>query len=246
MNNSESIILSKKPYGEADILLSFFSKKNGKLRGIARHAKRSKKRFGGILETGYVVNIQYQQTASSGLCKIDQASLVIPTVHRTLSLGESHALWLSVELAERFLADNDSSEEKYELLKRFTTAIYEKRLSRGVVLYFLYKWISLCGYLPDFESCVKCGLHGNDLTQFSATLSGMVCRGCADGASLGYIFDGQSVPVLKRIVSGDIKFDINDKIYDDLLQFIFRYSLIILGRSLKLEVFQPMLMEIKS
>ncbi len=50
LKQSEAIVLRSYPLREADLLVSFFTRQEGKLRGVARAAKKSKKRFGGSLE----------------------------------------------------------------------------------------------------------------------------------------------------------------------------------------------------
>ena len=47
---SEALILRTYPLHEADLLVTFFTRAEGKIRGVAKAAKRSKRRFGGALE----------------------------------------------------------------------------------------------------------------------------------------------------------------------------------------------------
>ncbi len=47
---SEALILRTYPFHEADLLVTFFTRAEGKVRGVAKAAKRSKRRFGGALE----------------------------------------------------------------------------------------------------------------------------------------------------------------------------------------------------
>lgn len=220
MHNSESIILTKRALGEADLLIGFYTKKSGKVRGVARYAKKSKKRFGGVLETGYVIDLHYSQSPGSELLKISQASLISPTVHHASTLGETTSLWFALEMADRFLPDCDANEEKYELLKRFVIACHEGRVKRGILVFFIIRWIALCGYLPDF----------NDLSAGMSHVNFNMSEGTKN--------------TIKRVVSGDINFDINDRSFEEILKFIFRYSLVLLGRPLKLEDYIPMMMEV--
>jgi len=47
---SESFILQTYPFREADLVVSFFTRDQGKLRGVARRARRPKSSFGSGLE----------------------------------------------------------------------------------------------------------------------------------------------------------------------------------------------------
>ena len=46
----EAIVLRAWPFHEADLLVSLFTREQGRVRGVARHAMRSRRRFGGALE----------------------------------------------------------------------------------------------------------------------------------------------------------------------------------------------------
>ena len=46
---SEALILRTYPFHEADLLVTLFTRSEGKIRGVAKAAKRSKRRFGGAL-----------------------------------------------------------------------------------------------------------------------------------------------------------------------------------------------------
>ncbi len=47
---SESLILRTYPFREADLVVSFLTRDQGKLRGVARRARRPKSGFGSSLE----------------------------------------------------------------------------------------------------------------------------------------------------------------------------------------------------
>lgn len=202
------------------MLVTFFSRSCGKLKGIARNAKKSRKRFGGILETGYIVDLHYKTSTRSDISNIDQAILIAPKVYHAKDLPSTVALWLAVELATRFLADGDTSSEKFELLKRFMITIHEGRLKRPILIYFLVKWIDLCGFMPD--------LDGDD-----------------HEPSLYYRLSLASKSVLRSIVSKNMNCDIEDSAFEDILNFIFHYSMIVLGKPLKIKSYLPMLMDIR-
>src|ERR1019366_9193646 len=46
----EAIVLRTWPFQEADLLVSLFTREQGRVKGVARHALRSRRRFGGALE----------------------------------------------------------------------------------------------------------------------------------------------------------------------------------------------------
>lgn len=219
MQRTEAIILSKRVLGEADLLLTLFGRESGRLKGIAKNAKKSTKRFGGILESGYVIDLDYRTRASAELVSIDGVSLVLPRTHVFLNMGETSAIWLALECAQRFLPDREGSAEKYELLKRFIAAIYEKRATRAILTFFILKWMQMCGFMPDID-------HKESLD------------------SISYKFKKETLDILRKVLSGAVNFSIDDNTFEDVLRFVFSYTAILLGKPLAVEEYMPALMEL--
>lgn len=217
MNHSEAIILNKRPLGEADLLITLFTRDAGKVKGVAKHAKRSKKRFAGVLETGYVIDLTFKTSPGRELVRIDDANLRAPLSHISKSIEETTALWLALELADRFLPAAEGSTQKYELLSRFVKALHEGRLTRPIFIYFLFKWIEYCGFLPEITE---------------------------ELVGVNYKFKTESVKILKKVMSGDLSCDINDAVLGDSLEFVFYYTAAILGKPLRLQEYLEVLMDI--
>ena len=60
LKESEAIVLRTYPMREADLLVTLFTRMEGKVRGVARSAKRSRRRFGGALEPMTCVRAVYE------------------------------------------------------------------------------------------------------------------------------------------------------------------------------------------
>jgi len=76
LKQSEAIVLRSYPLREADLLVSFFTRQEGKLRGVARAAKKSKKRFGGSLEPLTRVTLYYEDRAGNDLARLDSCDVL--------------------------------------------------------------------------------------------------------------------------------------------------------------------------
>ena len=75
VRRDEAIILRTRDYSESDRLITFFTRNQGQLTGIAKGARRSKKRFVHTLEPLSHVSITYADRASTGLVRIDGSEL---------------------------------------------------------------------------------------------------------------------------------------------------------------------------
>src|SRR2546429_8723998 len=67
LKESEAIVLRTYPMREADLLVTLFTRLEGKVRGVARSAKKSKRRFGGALEPLTYIRVYYDDRERQGL-----------------------------------------------------------------------------------------------------------------------------------------------------------------------------------
>src|SRR2546430_12723132 len=93
LKESEAIVLRTYPMREADLLVTLFTRLEGKVRGVARSAKKSKRRFGGALESLTYVRAYYDDRERQELvrlesCGVLEAPLANPVGYpRAVALG---------------------------------------------------------------------------------------------------------------------------------------------------------------
>ncbi|HEX4156469.1 MAG TPA: DNA repair protein RecO [Acidobacteriaceae bacterium] len=75
-HHDEAIVLRTWPFHEADLLVSLFTREQGKVKGVARHAMRSRRRFGGALEPGTQVRAHYTERPREELVRLDSFEIV--------------------------------------------------------------------------------------------------------------------------------------------------------------------------
>src|SRR5258708_4720435 len=75
LKQSEAIVLRSYPMREADLLVTLFTRSDGKVRGVARSAMKSKKRFGGALEPLTLVRVDWEERERDALTRIDSCDL---------------------------------------------------------------------------------------------------------------------------------------------------------------------------
>src|SRR5210317_1853456 len=73
---SQAIILHHTDYGEADRIVTFLTPDHGRLKGFARAARKSRKRFGAALEPFAEVQIHWTARGSGDLVSLRDAELV--------------------------------------------------------------------------------------------------------------------------------------------------------------------------
>lgn len=177
LKQSEAVILRTYPFREADLLVSLFTRADGKIKGIARSAKKSKKRFSGALEPLTYVRVFYgfkdrQEMAHLDSCEVLESPLTGPA---PLDYARITALAYVSEVIDQLLPDHDANDAIF----RLTVAVVHQLRSGSIWLPLTYfsLWITrLTGFLPEISHCSACGesLEGRP-AWFHALADGLNC-----------------------------------------------------------------------
>ncbi|MGH2652227.1 MAG: DNA repair protein RecO, partial [Actinomycetota bacterium] len=73
---SEAFVLRAIPLGESDRIVSFLTREEGRIRGVARNARRSRRRFGGSLELLSRVRTTWFERESAELVRVESCELL--------------------------------------------------------------------------------------------------------------------------------------------------------------------------
>jgi DNA repair protein RecO (recombination protein O) len=146
---SESLILRTYPVKESDLIVSFFSRDAGKLRGYARAARRPKSRFGAGLERLSHVKVFYVARENRELLTLTGCDLLQSQFGIASNYDASVALDYVAEIADLLLPPNEVNERFFRLL----LAVLDDLRAGGpvwrAVLYFSLWSVRLSGFLGD-------------------------------------------------------------------------------------------------
>ncbi len=152
---SDSFILQTYPFREADLVVSFFTRDQGKLRGVARRARRPKSSFGSGLERLSHATVSYYQKENRELVSLNSCELTQSQFALASNYESSVALDYLAEVTEQLLPPAESNERHFRLL----IAVLDWLHSGGnapvniwpAVTYFALWAVRLAGLLPDLR-----------------------------------------------------------------------------------------------
>jgi DNA repair protein RecO (recombination protein O) len=150
---SEAIILRTYPYREADLIVSFFTRDLGKLRGVARRARKPGNRFGSGIERLSYVRISYFWRENRELSTLDGCELVRSRFSLASDYATSVALDFLAEVSEQLLPAAEPSERFFRLLVAISDHLCRSGAA-GVwpaVTYFSLWAVRLGGFLAPLE-----------------------------------------------------------------------------------------------
>src|SRR5215475_3073841 len=101
---------------EADKVCVFFTRETGKLRGVARGARRLKSRFGSSLEPFTEVSLVYFQKESQELVSISNSEIINSQFVEGLSSETLGVIHYMAELVIEFIPDHEPNERVYRLI----------------------------------------------------------------------------------------------------------------------------------
>src|SRR6266446_4188481 len=113
---SESFILQTYPFREADLVVSFLTRDQGKLRGVAKRARRPKSSFGAGLERLSHVRMAYFQRENRELVNLDSCELIHSQFGLISDYRAGIALDYFAEVADQLLPAAEPSEKFFRLL----------------------------------------------------------------------------------------------------------------------------------
>jgi DNA repair protein RecO (recombination protein O) len=177
LGRSAAVVIGSFPLGESDRVVTFFSRDFGRVRGVARAARRIRSRFGGALELFTLGQLVFFDTGRSELVRIDHFDVTHPfaALRESLdTLGE--AAWV-VEVVARTTGERDRQPALYGLLVRALHALQTSARPARVAVCFGVRCLDVLGHRPRLDGCVECG-RAYPFPRPALAEGGLVCERC--------------------------------------------------------------------
>lgn len=179
LGKSNAVVIGSFPLGESDRVVTFYSRDHGKLRGVARAARRPCSRFAGALELFTLGQLVFFDTGKSDLMRVDHFDVLHPLARLREDLDRlGHASWI-VESVSRLTAERDPHVGLYALLTRSLRSM-ERAPAGRVAVCFVARCLDALGHRPRLDRCVDCG-KAAPFPRARLDEGGLVCESCARG-----------------------------------------------------------------
>jgi DNA repair protein RecO (recombination protein O) len=182
--SSPAILLRRTDYGDYDLIIAFLTRSHGKLTVMGKSAKRSVKRFGGLLGLFSLVQIVWTDGRRAGLPILQEATLdrALPRLGPDVTRTALASYW--GEIATQWCEEGKPQLHLYHLLRQALISLDEGRIPPLVLsMAFQVKFLSLAGLSPALSRCHVCGqgvaeIVGERLA-FDVRTGRMTCGRCA-------------------------------------------------------------------
>ena len=180
IHKTAAVILHSLDYGESDRILTFYTADFGKLTGIAKGARRSKKRFANILELFSCIQIVFSRRGRDSLALIEEGSMLnhYPGIREDLekTLVASYLL----ELTDKFTHEGKKNAELFQLILSFLVLVEAGNNREDLLRFFEMRLLKHAGYEPALDRCMACrkAVGDADVYHFVARDGGVRCMSC--------------------------------------------------------------------
>lgn len=196
-----AVVLGRLDYSETSQILVLFTREHGKVRAIAKGAKRSTKtRFSpgiDLLDLGSVI-FSVRHERAEGLATLTEWKQTRSLSGLREKLDRLNAAQYAAEITARLTEDWDPHADLFDnLIETLQELSDSDSVVKRVIHYQLFL-LDKIGSLPRFDACVICD-RNTDLTHFSSFEGGLVCRNCEVGRVEKWELSPTTIQLLQRM-----------------------------------------------
>lgn len=174
----EAIVLAAMDYGEADRIVTLFTREFGKIRGIARNAKKSVKRFGAAFEI--FARLRLRLALKEGLCTLRNADIITVFPRIRADLAKIGYAGYACEVVDRYIPEAQYSPRLFRLLSAYLEHLDAFPPCADDRRFFEVNLLNIVGYRLSLDRCERCG-EGESSSPAGisrATTAKPVCDAC--------------------------------------------------------------------
>jgi DNA repair protein RecO (recombination protein O) len=177
-SKTEAVIIGSMNLGEADKLVTFFSLERGKLRGVAKNARKSFRRFGAGLELFTHARLHLYEKEHQELIRIESADIISQHFDMTGDLDRMAAGSVILELVREVAPEGERNAHAFLLLAHILHLLNEGVDPLFMLRIFEIRFLSLLGFQPKLDKCLSCGCGAERQMVFYGLKGGVLCPDC--------------------------------------------------------------------
>jgi len=199
--NTEAVVIKKSDLGEADSLVTLYTPYLGKIRAVAKGARRPKSRIGGHIEPPSHTQMLLARTRSLDI--ISQCQTVDGFVALRDDLRRTSSAIYVIELLDRFTAEAEQDSALFRLIVDTLHRLCWTSNQQTVLRHYELHLLGHLGYRPQLERCLVCQSLVEPGPNYFAASGGVVCPRCTDQEAAPYPLSLNALKVLRFLQRSD-------------------------------------------
>jgi len=202
---AEALVLKVIDFSETSCVVTLFTREFGKVRGLAKGARRPKGPFESALDLLARIRIVFLRKSSDALDLLTEAKLERRFRPPGGALSNLYAAYYVAELLSELTDDYDPHPELFDAATATLAALSGTCDVAAEMLRFELTALRLLGHLPSLDTCVECGNEVNETgrTAFSWRSGGVLCKSCRTGQKQVISISAGVLEALQRLAAVD-------------------------------------------
>lgn len=194
-----AVVVRTRAFGESDKIVTFLTRDLGKIAGIAKGARRSKRRFVNVLEPFTHVDVTLRLRPGSDLAFVNACVLRDAPISLARDLVKFAYASYVLELTDRMVREREAGPDTYALVRDAIALLEHGEAEPGVLRAFELHLLRLTGYEPELDRCRRCAtaVATGTAMYVHPARGGVLCIRCR-GEGRAY---QASQPVLERLIA---------------------------------------------
>ena len=234
--HTEAIVIRRTKLGEADRILTLYTPELGKLRAVAKGARRPGSKLGGNVEL--LTHSMMMLARGRNLDIITQSQTIDSFLSLKSDLWRISCALYATELIDRSTAERIENRPLFVLLLNTLKRLSQAKEGELTLRYFELHLLHHLGYHPQFQQCVACHLPLQPVTNlFSPAAGGVLCPRCGQDELVASNLPVNALKVLRFLQDSDYdavsRLRVSPELSAELEQLMRRYINYLLEREVK-------------
>ena len=197
---SEAIVLRARAYGESDKIVTFLTCDAGKLTGIAKGAKNSRRRFANCLDAFTRVRVHFRVRPGASLVFMESCDLLHPPGVLTEPVKFAYGSYL-IELVDLLTGEAHPVREIFELLTAGLDELERGPATAALLRAFELQLLIDTGYEPQLTVCSRCRqpLAVSAQAYLDTMTGSLFCAACRSTAQMVIAVAGETLAALDAV-----------------------------------------------
>ncbi len=199
-----ALLLRRTEVGDSDLVLSLLTAGSGRVSAIARGARSSKRRFGGVLEPFHELKVTLESRPPRDLERLVDAQLALPRLNLVGQLDRLTSAGRALGWVRGVCPPNLPEPEVFDELNSFLDQLdlapssAQATEPSALLVRFGMNLLSALGWALQLHACIRCNKLCPETSPawLDPRRGGLVCRSCGGGGQL-------ASPALRRFLAGE-------------------------------------------
>ncbi|MBN1663204.1 MAG: DNA repair protein RecO [Deltaproteobacteria bacterium] len=179
-HKNAAIVLKTLDYGESDRIVTLYTADFGKIKGIAKGARRSRKRFANTLEPFSCAAFLFSKRGDNTLAFLEDSDNINHYPAIRADLEKTLLASYLVDLTDQFTLEGKTNKDLFSLIIDFLGLMDAGEVSDALMRFFEMRLLKYSGYEPVLDHCTICRQPVESMAacRFSFAAGGISCNSC--------------------------------------------------------------------